>query len=80
MSQLSEHSGFDEEEPPLPACAPPADVYKLSNCEHMMHRACLLVYMKNSAKVSQCVPACGWSIVQHIIVQRNSVPLKQQQR
>ena len=53
MNQLSELSGFDEEDSVMPeAGAPPVDVYKLLNCEHMMHRACLLMYMKNSSKVS----------------------------
>ena len=57
MNQLSEQSGFGEEEHSISAGAPPLEVYKLSNCEHMMHRACLLTYMKNSAMVSQCVPS-----------------------
>ena len=53
MNQLSELSGFDEEDSVMPqAGASPVDVYKLLNCEHMMHRACLLMYMKNSSKVS----------------------------
>ena len=52
MNQLSELSGFDEESVMPEAGSPPMDVYKLLNCEHMMHRACLLMYMKNSSKVS----------------------------
>ena len=57
MNQLSEQSGFEDEElhepmPPVPY-APPLDVYKLKKCEHMMHRACLLMYTKSSgSKVS----------------------------
>ena len=54
MSQLSELSGFEEEERPMPSIPllPPLDVYQLRKCEHMMHHACLLMYMKNSSNVS----------------------------
>ena len=55
MSELSELSGFEDgtELPtPVSSTPPSPDLCKLKRCGHMLHRACLVMYMKNNAKVS----------------------------
>jgi deltex-like protein len=50
MNDLSEASGFEEDAGLPPADVSPAaiDLFKLKKCSHMMHRACLIMYSKNS--------------------------------
>ena len=81
MNQLSEKSGFEEEEEeergetplPLVALAPPLNVYQLSRCEHMMHQACLRMYMKSKDGVSTCTVIIG-SIYMTIVVSVSTIP------
>lgn len=53
MTSLSEMSGFEEDAGllsiPSSSTCPVIDVYKLRKCGHMLHKACLIMYMKNSS-------------------------------
>ena len=59
MTSLSEMSGFEEDagllSTPSSSTPPVIDVCKLRKCGHMLHKACLIMYMKSSsdAKVSK---------------------------
>ena len=56
MSDLSELSGFEDDPPlaPLTSTPPGPDICKLKRCGHLLHRACLIMYMKNNTKVCLC--------------------------
>ena len=53
MTSLSEMSGFEEDAGllsiPSSSTCPVIDVCKLRKCGHMLHKACLIMYMKNSS-------------------------------
>ena len=52
MNNLSEPSGFGDDSPlSNTQPPPPLNVYKLRKCAHRLHYHCLVMYLKNSAKV-----------------------------
>lgn len=50
MNNLSESSGFEDEDH---GSSSPLSICKLRKCGHMLHHPCFVMYIKNSAKVSE---------------------------